>query len=99
MQLVAVLLHDDMDAHRLVQVDAVIVDETLGLEAAVGPFGDRGAHVRFAEIEQALETGQHLVLAEFRHQLDQPLLAEPARSRAGRACRPAPARACGCWRR
>ena len=53
MQPVAALLGDHMNAHRLFQLDAVVVDKALGLVAAVGPFGDRGAHARLADLEQA----------------------------------------------
>ena len=58
-------------------VDAVVVDETLGLVAAVGPFGDGRAHARFADLEQARETRQHFVLAEFGDELVHPPFAEP----------------------
>ena len=50
-QAVAAFLGDHVDAHRLFQRDAVVVDETLGFVAAVGPFGDGGAHPRFADLE------------------------------------------------
>ena len=51
MQRVALFLGDHMDAHRLFQRDAVVIDEALGFVAAVGPFGDGGAHPRFADLE------------------------------------------------
>ena len=67
-----------MDAHRLAEIDAVVVDEALGLVAAVRPFGDRGAHLGFAELEQPLAAGLDLVAAVFRQQLVDALLGQPA---------------------
>jgi hypothetical protein len=40
MDAISRLLDHDMDAHRLFEIDAVVVDEALGLEAAVLPFGE-----------------------------------------------------------
>ena len=77
MQPVAALLGDHVDAHRLFQLDAVVVDEALGFVAAVGPFGDRRAHPRLADLEQARKARQHLVLAVFGDQFLQPAFAEP----------------------
>ena len=78
MEPVALLLDDDVDAHRLFQVDAVVVDEALGLVAAVRPFGDRGLRsLRSDSLEQAVEAGEDLVAAEFADELVEPPLAEP----------------------
>ena len=49
----ALFRRDDVDAHRLFQIDAVVVDETFGLEAAVGPFGESLAQ-RTRRFEQAV---------------------------------------------
>ena len=80
MDRVALLFHHDMDAHRLVQIDAVVVDEALGLEAAVDPFGDGASHLHFGKLEQPLEAGERIRLAELGDQLAHALLAEPARA-------------------
>ena len=58
-------------------VDAVVIDEALGLVAAVGPFGDGGAHPRLADLEQARIARQHFVLAVFGDEFVQAPFAEP----------------------
>jgi hypothetical protein len=77
MQHVALFLGNHVDAHRLFQRDAVVVDEALGFVAAVGPFGDGRAHPRLADLEQARITRQHFVLAVFADELLQPPFAKP----------------------
>jgi hypothetical protein len=77
MQVVAVFLGDDVNAHRFFQFDAVVVDEAFRFVASVGPFGDRRAHPRLADREQAAEAFKHFVLAVFGDELLQPPLAEP----------------------
>ncbi len=76
MQAIAAFLRDDVNAHRLFQFDAVVVDEALGLIVAIGPFGDGGTHARFADLEQARETLLHLVLAELGDEFVEPALAQ-----------------------
>ena len=66
-----------MDAHRLFQVDAVVVDETLGLVAAVAPFGDGGAHPCVRRSQQAVKGGADFVRPNFADQFAQPPFAEP----------------------
>ena len=76
MDRLALLLHHDMDAHRLVEIDAVVIDETLGFEAPVDPFGDGAFHLQFGEFEQPRETGKRIFLAELGDQLAHALFAE-----------------------
>src|ERR1700704_5009722 len=76
MDAVAFLVDDDMDADGFLQVDPVIVDETLGLEATVLPFGERPAQLRLRNFEQAIKAGEHFRLAVFRRQLIEAPLAE-----------------------
>ena len=66
MDAVALLFDHDVDADRLFQVDAVVVDEALGLEAAVLPFGEGLAQLLLRHFEQPVEAGEDLLLAEFR---------------------------------
>ena len=99
MDAVALLLDDDMDAHRLFQIDAVVVDEALGLEAAVLPFGEGLAQLRFRQFEQAVEAGEDFLLADISPRARSAAARRAGRRRAGRGCRRAPVRACGCWRR
>ena len=66
-----------MDAHRRVEIDAVVVDEALGLEAPVLPFREALAQPRFRQLEQAVPAGQDLVAAVFADELAEPLLAQP----------------------
>ena len=66
---IALLLHHDMDADGLVQLDAIVVDEALGFEAPVDPFGDGAPHLDFGELEQTREAGERIRLAEFCDQL------------------------------
>src|SRR5262245_52041191 len=77
MQALAGLLDHDVDAHRLLQVDAVVVDEALRLEAAVGPFGHRGVDRRLRYRQQAPESGENLLPAELADEFGEPLLAQP----------------------
>src|SRR5690349_14739312 len=73
---VGFLLHDDMDTHRLLQLDAIVVDETLGLEAAVFPFCEGLPQLRLRYLEQTIEAGEHFRLAIFRGQLIEAPFAE-----------------------
>ena len=77
MDAVALLLDHDVDAHRLFEIDAVVVDEALGLEAAVLPFGEGLAQPRLRQLEQAVEAGEDFRLAVFGGELVEPPLAEP----------------------
>ena len=77
--LVTFLLDDDMDAHGLVEAHAVVIDEALGLVAAIVPFGDGGLHAQAGQLEQAVEALQRLVLAELGDEFTQALFAQPAR--------------------
>src|SRR6266540_4739293 len=77
MQPVSFLFYDDVDAHRTFQIDAVIIDETLGLETAVLPLGDCGLDLCFRDFEQAIEAGEEPPLAALADQLLEPLLAQP----------------------
>ena len=62
----------------LFEIDAVVVDEAFGLEAAIRPFGDGRAHLRFGELEQPVEAGQRSCPCRiWRRSSSQPLLAEP----------------------
>ena len=78
MQLVALLLDHDVDAHRLFQIDAVVVDEALGLEAAVRPFRDGRAQLRFRHLEQPRASRRGSCRSpNFADQLVEPPLAQP----------------------
>src|SRR5262249_21018647 len=55
---IALLLHNDMDAYRLVQLDAVVVDEALRLEAAIRPFPHHRAHRGLRDLQQAGGAGE-----------------------------------------
>src|SRR5215471_12328186 len=76
MQRLAGLFHDDMDAHWLLEVDAVVIDEALGLEPAVRPFGDRSLELRLRRFEQAIEAGLNFLPAEPADQLVETFLAQ-----------------------
>src|SRR5215470_18842934 len=77
MHAVACLLDNDVDADRLLQVDAIVIDEALGFKAPVIPFGERLAQLRFRYFEQAIEAGEHFRPAVFRRQLIEASFAEP----------------------
>src|SRR5262245_41101158 len=77
MDRIACLLDDNVDAHRPVQGDAVVVDEALGLAASIRPLGDGSADLCLRKLEQAGATGQHLVLAVLGDELPDAPLAEP----------------------
>src|SRR3954452_634447 len=76
MDAVACLLHHDMDAHRLFQLDAIVVDKALGFEAAVLPFREGLPQLRFRYLEQAIEAGEHFRLAVFSGELIEAPLTE-----------------------
>src|SRR6476620_11768791 len=80
MDLVAAFLDDDMNAHRLAGFHAIVIDETLGLIAPSLPFGDGRAHALFGEFEQARETRDSIVAAEFADQFDDALFAQARRA-------------------
>ena len=77
MKLVSALLYDDVDAHRLFQVDTVIIDEPFGLKAPVVPFRDRRPELCFRHFEEAIEAREDVLLAEFGDEFAQPFLAQP----------------------
>src|SRR5690348_3757720 len=66
-----------MNAHRLLQLDAVVVDETLGFEAAILPLRKGLAEFRLGDIKQTSEAGEHFRLAVFCRQLIEAPLAQP----------------------
>ncbi len=71
------LVDRDVDAHRPLQLDAVIVDKPLGLVASVLPVRDGALHPRLRRFEQPVVAGADLCRAVLRHQRDQSLFAEP----------------------
>ena len=73
---VALLLDDDVNAHGLLEVDAVVVDEAFGLVAPVVPFGDGRAHALFGKLQQLVEGGERLDLAELGQQFAKAPFAE-----------------------
>src|SRR5499427_4956249 len=77
MKLVCALLYDDVDAHRLFQVDTVIIDEPFGFEAPAVPFGDRRLELSFRHFKEAIEAREDVPLAEFGDEFAQPFLAQP----------------------
>ena len=66
-ELIAFLLHAHVQTHRLVELDAVAVDEALALTAAVGPRGDFCAHLGFGQRKQLLEGFEYCLLAVALH--------------------------------
>src|SRR5689334_17265067 len=77
MDAVALLVDDNMNAHRLFQIDSVIVDEALSLKTPVLPLGERLAQPRFRNLEQAVEAGENFCLTVFGRELVEPLFAQP----------------------
>ena len=77
MQPVRLFVDDDMDAHRLFQFHAVIVDEPLRLEAAVRPFRNCRFELCFRHLQQAAEAREGLFPSEFYDQFVEALLAQP----------------------
>ena len=67
MQPVGLFVDDDMDAHRLFQFHAVVVDEPLRLEAAVRPFRNCRFELCFRHLQEAAEAREGLFPAEFSH--------------------------------
>src|SRR5215467_590060 len=76
MDTVAFLLDDDVDANRFLEIDAVVIDEALGLEAPILPFREGLAQPCFRYFEQTVEAGEHLCLAVLRRELVQSSLAK-----------------------
>src|SRR5262249_60824383 len=77
MQTVSFLLYDGVNAHRPFQVDAVIVDETLLLETAVLPFGDRGLDLCCRHFQQAIEAVEDFFLAKLADEFLEAPFAKP----------------------
>src|SRR5262245_16170499 len=77
MQSVSFLFYDDVDAYWAIQIDAVIIDETLGLETTVLPLDDCRLDLCFRDFQQAIKAGKDLAFAELVDQLLEPLLAQP----------------------
>src|SRR5215475_12310871 len=77
MDAIKFLLHDDMNADRLFQLDAIVVDETFSLEATILPLREGLPQPRLGNFEQAIEAGEHFRLAVFCGQLIEAALAEP----------------------
>ncbi len=59
------------------EIDAVVVDEPLRLEAPVLPFREAAAQPRFRQLEQAVPAGQDLVAAVFADKLAAAAAAQP----------------------
>src|SRR5262249_56300458 len=68
---------DHVDAHWPLELDAVIVDEALRLEAAIRPFGDCPLDLCLRHFEQAIEAAEDLPFAELADELCEPPLAQP----------------------
>ena len=62
-QMIAFLRDLHMEAHRLVEIDAVAVDETLAFAYAVRPRSDLGAHLGFRQGEELFEGFEYGLLA------------------------------------
>ena len=52
---VSTFLHDNMITNRLIQLDTVIINEALGFEFSVRPFGDRRAHFLLRQLKQPVK--------------------------------------------
>src|SRR5262245_12983571 len=77
MDAVGFLLYDDMNADRLFQLDAIVVDETFSLEATILPLRKGLPQPRLGNFEQAIEAGEHFRLAVFCRESVQAPLPEP----------------------
>ena len=78
MQPVALLLDDDMDAHRLFQLDAVVIDEALGFVAAVAPIRRRRRAPALARSRTGARSSASTLSAPYlRDEFGEPPFAEP----------------------
>src|ERR1700738_1205678 len=75
-QRIALLLDHDMDAHRLLQLDAVVVDEPFRLKASVRPLRDRRLELALGDVQQMVAAAAYLVAAELGDQLAEPSFAQ-----------------------
>ena len=69
-----------MDANRLAEIDAVVVDEAFALGLAVGPGGDRLAHTVLGVGGEQLGGFENDILAVAFHQFANAPLAQPRRA-------------------
>src|SRR5215467_4828468 len=76
MDTVAFLLDDDVDANRFLEIDAIVINEALRLEAPILPFREGPAQPCFRYFEQTVEAGEHLCLAVLGRELVEPPLAK-----------------------
>ena len=76
-----------MQPHRLVELDAVAVDEALAFAGAVGPGGDFSADFGFGEREQLIERIENRLFAVAVHHFLKAPLAQARRAHLGRAGR------------